>query len=211
MGKINIFALLMVIVVVSFLGFCIENIFIASFTGFINNRNMILPFLLGYGLSILGILILFGTPHEPKFLTKSLSFKKSSSATIYYFIIAFICVCAGEIALGYIIEYTCDIIWWDYSDLPLNITRYTSVFTSLGFALLITVFTKYIFFPLLNIFSKIKRSKLAAFSIVFIIILSIDMINSLFYMLKYHNLQHIWQINVGKSIKNVFIQSVNNN
>lgn len=209
MAKINIFALIMVIVVVSFLGFWIENIFISSFTGFMNNRNMIFPFLFGYGLSILAILILFGTPNEPKFLGKRLYFKGQITSTVYYFIIAFICVCVGEIALGHIIEYTCDIIWWDYSRLPLNITRYTSVFTSLGFAFLITVFAKYLYLPILNAFSKIERSKLAIISISLVIILSIDMLNSLFYMINNHHLLEIWKIDLKNGIKNAFMQSVN--
>ena len=207
MAKTNIYALIMVIIVVSFLGFWIENIFIASFTGIMNNRNMVLPFLFGYGLSILAILYLFGTPHEPKFLTKRLHFTSSKRATLYYFAIAFVCVCVGEIALGYTIEYTCDIIWWDYSRLPFNITRYTSLFTSLGFAFLITIFSKYMLLPLYNTFEKIKRSNLEVFSIVLVIILSIDMLNSLIYMITNHHLLEIWTFD----IKNGFIQSINNN
>ena len=39
--------------VVSFLGFVVENIWLAMTKGYINNRNMNAPFLLGYGLLIL--------------------------------------------------------------------------------------------------------------------------------------------------------------
>ena len=54
-------ALLMMVIIVSFAGFWIENIFTAYKKGIMTNRNMILPFLLGYGLSILGLYFAFGT------------------------------------------------------------------------------------------------------------------------------------------------------
>ena len=48
--------------VVSFLGFVVENIWLAMTKGYINNRNMNAPFLLGYGLLILFMYAVFGTP-----------------------------------------------------------------------------------------------------------------------------------------------------
>jgi hypothetical protein len=47
--------------VVSFLGFVVENIWLAMTKGYINNRNMNAPFLLGYGLLILFMYAVFGT------------------------------------------------------------------------------------------------------------------------------------------------------
>ena len=46
--------------VVSFLGFVVENIWLAMTKGYINNRNMNAPFLLGYGLLILFMYAVFG-------------------------------------------------------------------------------------------------------------------------------------------------------
>ena len=61
-------ALIMIIVVVSFAGFCVESIFTAYSNGILTNRNMILPFLLGYGLAIFAFYLIFGTLDAPKFL-----------------------------------------------------------------------------------------------------------------------------------------------
>ena len=122
-------ALILIIVIVSFLGFCIENFFTAFDDGIVNNRNMLLPFLLGYGLAILAFYVVVGTPNNPKFFKKDLKLS-SFWSFVFYFAISFLGVCMAEIIIGYAIEWSCGIIWWDYTDIPLHITRYTSVPTS---------------------------------------------------------------------------------
>ena len=49
----NIYAIGIMTAIVSFLGFVVENIWLAISKGYINNRNMNTPFLLGYGLLIM--------------------------------------------------------------------------------------------------------------------------------------------------------------
>ena len=56
--------------VVSFLGFVVENIWLAMTKGYINNRNMNAPFLLGYGLLILFMYAVFGTPAALRMFAK---------------------------------------------------------------------------------------------------------------------------------------------
>ena len=90
-----VFALILVIIVVSLLGFCIENIFIGFRRGFIDNRNMVLPFLLGYGLTIFGFYLLLGTPEKPLFFGKQITFSASWRATLYYFIMALFLRCSN--------------------------------------------------------------------------------------------------------------------
>lgn len=194
-------ATVMVMVVVSLLGFCIENIWIAATQGVINNRNMLLPFLWGYGLAILAIYLLFGTPNEPKLFTHGLSLSSEAAKTSYYFLISFLCVCVGEIILGYTIELGCDIIWWDYTPLPLHITRYTSVPTSAAFATLITVFMKHFFLPMRGAFERINSNVLMWISVFFVIILSLDMVNSLIYMINNHDTMHVWSVTLGGGIR----------
>lgn len=198
MVETKVFALIMVIVVVSFLGFCVENIFISINHGFIDNRNMILPFLLGYGFSVLAYYILFGTPQKPLFFGNEISISSVFNSTIYCFVISFVGVCIGEILLGYLTEWCCDIIWWDYSKIPLHITRYTSVPTSFGFATLITIFMKYLFNPLLAAFSKINPAILCLLSTILLLLLTLDMMNSAFYMLKNHCTLKIWRFDTAK-------------
>lgn len=192
--------MLMVMIVVSFLGFCIENIWMAATVGVINNRNMILPFLWGYGLAIFAIYFLFGTPENPKLFTRTINIASRPLSVLYYFAIAFSCVCIGEIILGYAIEWGCDIIWWDYSVLPLHITRYTSVPTSSAFAALITVFMTFIFKPMLRFFEKMDPRVTGGIASVLTVLLALDMINSLIYMINNADTLKLWSITVGKPL-----------
>ncbi len=194
MERARVFALILVIVLVSFLGFIVENISTSISDGKIDNRNMTLPFLLGYGLAILVIYKLFGTPNEPLFWGKEITLNSSFFSFIYYFAITFLCVSIGELILGHFIEWTCQIKWWDYSALPLHVTQYTSIPTSLAFATLITVFMKYLFSPLINIFAKLNPQLLAILSISLLIILSIDFVHSGIYMFTHHSTLKLWRI-----------------
>lgn len=197
-------ALIMIIIIVSFFGFCIENIFTAYAGGIINNRNMVLPFLLGYGLAILAFYSAVGTPNEPRFFKKELHLS-SFWGFIYYFVIAFLGVCVAEIVIGFAVQWSCGIIWWDYTALPLHITRYTSVPTSTIFALLITVFMKCFFNPLLRGLGKMNPRALGILSISLLVLLSVDFIHSGIYMFKNRELMHLWKVEFDKPIKQFFI------
>lgn len=208
MKKMNSYSIIMVAVSVSFLGFLIENIFIAATDGKINNRNMILPFLFGYGLAILLIFALFGTPDSPRFFTRPLEFSSPVRGVIYYFIIAFLCVCIGEIVLGYAVEWGCDIIWWDYTRIPLHFTRYTSVPTSAAFATLIVIFMKFIFKPLYEVFLRINPKVLPFIAVSFAIILTLDMVNSLIHMINYHETLILWEFHFERSLTDLIFGAV---
>lgn len=197
-------SLILVIVVASFIGFCIENTFIGFMRGFVDNRNMVLPFLFGYGLALFLIYVLFGTPRAPEFFTKQLNINNEWIKVLYYFFITFLCVSVGEIILGHLTEWCCGIVWWNYSALPLHITKYTSVPTSMGFAFLITLFMRYCFDPLINIFSKIDPFALSVISISFVILLSLDMINSASYMLRNHSTLNLWRYEFKKPLRELF-------
>ena len=205
MTNVKTFALILIIVLVSFLGFIVENVFISFFSGTLNNRNMILPFLLGYGLSILALFKLFGTPNDPLFLGKPISISSTFASTLYYFIVTFLCVSIGELILGHLVEWTCGIKWWNYTAIPLHITRYTSVPTSTVFSVLITIFMKYFFNNLLNSFSKMNPRLLSILSITLILFLSIDFIHSGIYMFKHHSTLNIWHIDFDKPIKDILL------
>ena len=56
------------IVAVSFLGFCLENLWMLFRNKQMDNRNMNFPFLLGYGLAILLIYFVLGIPTKENVL-----------------------------------------------------------------------------------------------------------------------------------------------
>ena len=138
--------------VISFLGFCLENIWMCFKYGYIDNRNMSLPFLLGYSYAVLGIYFVLGTPENPSAL---LSFLTPWNEYAGYYLIVFLIVSFGEIILGKTVELICGIYYWDYTNIPLHITRYTSVFTSMGFAVIITQFMAVFFTPMMDMISEL--------------------------------------------------------
>ncbi len=184
----------LVIVVVSFLGFCVENIFVALTDHYIDNRNMTLPFLFGYGLAMAAIYGLFGIPTKPHFLKFRLPVRPIVLQLLYYFVVVFLCVSVGECLLGLFVETFFHITWWDYSSIPLHITKFTSVPTSLGFTALIMIFQQFLFEPLVSRFRGMNPRLLHALSSAFMILLSLDFIASGVRMYVTENFVRIWRI-----------------
>lgn len=190
----NIYALCLIVTLVSFLGFAVENIWLAVTKGYMNNRNMVLPFLLGHGLAVAAIYLMFGTPVAPRLFSLQIDLKHRYRNAFVYFLIAFVCVSIGECALGMFVEKTCGIIWWDYSGIPLHITKYTSVPTSIGFALLITLFMRYGFTPLYRTFAAMNKKLLCLLACIFMLALVLDFLHSAVIMATTRDFLLIWQI-----------------
>lgn len=151
-------AYLLTITIISFLGYCVENIWLALTQQYIDNRNMFFPFLLGYGLTVVGIYLIFGTPK--KWLKK----RTASKALVYlaYFALMIVIVSIGEIILGKAVEYFCGFAYWNYEKVPFHFTKYTSVPTSMGFAGIIEFLWNFSWSPFC-IMSSIFRKRLCRF------------------------------------------------
>lgn len=196
------FSILMVAVVVSFIGFCVENIWLAFSKGFMDNRNMYLPFLLGYGLAMIAVYVFFGLPHRPMFLGNEILVKSKYGRYIYYYFCVFMCISVGEIVLGKTVEKICGYQWWNYSWIPLHITQYTSVPTSMGLAAIVFLFMRYCFDPLTGIFMKMNGFKLMCLSVTMMAALTIDMIYNLHYIYKNGKGKVRWCVN-GSTLKKI--------
>lgn len=189
--KYNIYQLGIMAAVVSFLGFVVENIWLAMTKGYINNRNMNAPFLLGYGLLMLFMYFTFGTPYELRGFQKV---KSKIIKYILYFLCAFIVVCIGEIVLGVVVEHLCRIEYWNYSNIPLHITKYTSIPTSTAFAMMITVFMGKIFPVLMELITRVNAQWIKVICIVLWAIMLFDFIVSFWYMIKGKKFYLKWKI-----------------
>ena len=194
MKTINICALIMMAVIVSFMGFCVENIFRAFTKGYIDNRNMCLPFLLGYGIAVLLVYLLFGLPHRPLFLGTEVCMQNHIYENVYYYVMLVFCISIGEIALGSLVEKICGFQWWDYSRIPLHITQYTSIPTSMGYSAIVFFFMRYCFEWLKCFFESWNVKVLVCFSLILGIALTIDMIYNLYLMYKNGNGKLRWRI-----------------
>ncbi len=199
MKTINIWALCMVIAVISCLGFIVENIWLAAAKGYMDNRNMFFPFLIGYGIAILLIYIILGTPQNLWLFGNTSRIKSRRIKLLVYFAGSMICVSAGEILLGKIVEYSCHFYWWDYSALPLHITRYTSIPTSMMFACLITFLMDKVFFPLYYYFRRWDQNILCITATLLMIIMTGDFIYNAYIMHKTKKMIKRWTIDTTGS------------
>lgn len=180
------------IIVVSFLGFCLENIWMLFRKGEIDNRNMNFPFLLGYGLAILFIYVVLGVPHK-----ENLAF---------FFAACFFIVSVGEIVLGFSVEKLCGIHYWDYTSLPLHLTKYTSLFTSIGFSAIITIFFYRFFTPLMSLIKQHESYRDHVFCVVLIAALVIDFIYSFKYMHENQSLYQSWIMHMPSQGNGQFLE-----
>ena len=185
---------IIMVIIISFIGFCIENFYMLFKNSVIDNRNMYLPFLLGYGLFAVAIYYMIGTPKKV-FNKYELRIPKNY---LMYIFICFILVSVGEIVLGIFVEKTGNFYYWDYTNIPMHFTRYTSVPTSIGFSLAITLFMGYIYIPLVN---KIKKSAkyIPTFLVVCVfIVLVIDLNISFKNMYLNNGKNSVWSISIKK-------------
>ena len=92
------------------------------------------PFLLGYGLAVVGMYYVIGTPHDMRFLCIFPIEGSRSYVLICYAVTTGLLVSLGEMLLGTLTEKISGVVWWNYTWIPLHVTKYTSVPTSIGFA-----------------------------------------------------------------------------
>lgn len=199
MKTISIGALCMVVAVISFLGFAVENVWLAVTKGYMDNRNMFFPFLIGYGIAILLIYIILGTPRN-LWLFGSISRIRNRNLKVFlYFTGAMLCVSIGEILLGKFVEMKCHFYWWDYSALPLHITRYTSIPTSMMFSCLITLFMDKAFGPLYCFFQGWNQNILHITATAFMLAMVGDFLYNAYAMYKTQKMIRRWTIDTSKT------------
>lgn len=181
------------VAVISFLGFVLENTWLLFTKGYIDNRNMTLPFLLGYGLLVVGLALLVGTPQTLTIRGRELYAESPVKAFFAYFAISFILVSVGEILLGMTVERVFGFEYWNYTRIPLHITKYTSIPTSTGFALIITGFMGSCFSPLMSLITKIPESPKETAGFLLMTVMVTDFIVSFAKMYRTHTFNIRWQ------------------
>lgn len=192
----DIFKLLLLSVIISFLGFVTENLWLAFTKGYIDNRNMRLPFLPGYGVLVIGFYLLFGTPDKMSFEF----FENQQLNAFSYFLLASLTVSVGELLLGTFTEKFVRIIYWDYSWIPFHLTRYTSLPTSLGFATIIYLFMAYCFMPIMNLLSLIPAALLGPAAVILFAITCFDNLYCYAIMYRTHDFYCRWRIHLPRMI-----------
>lgn len=194
--KYDVYSLILMMTIVSFLGFLVENVWLAITKGYMDNRNMCLPFLFGYGVAIVGLFLILGTPENSHLFDKLPFLNTPLRRVVFYFTCSFLFVCVAEIILGTFVEKTCKIVLWNYSRFTLHITKYTSVPTSSGFALIITFFMDKCFSPIMNALSTIDYDTSKRISMVFLGLMVFDFIMNSIKMYRKKSFNTIWRIDL---------------
>ena len=192
----NLFALCMVMIIVSMLGFLVENIWLAMTKGYMDNRNMCFPFLIGYGIAMLLILLIIGTPKKMWIFGKLLRIQNRMLRILVYFLVVMMCISVGEVMMGVFVEKVCHFSWWDYSRLPLHITQYTSIPTSMMFASMVTLFMQHCLEPLFYFFVKWDYDVLRTSAIGLLGILMGDFLYNAYLMYQTRGLIDRWRIDM---------------
>ncbi len=192
--KYDLYSLGIMMAVISFLGFCLENIWLMITKGYIDNRNMNMPFLMGYGVLVVGMYLLIGTPENVVLCGIGITDASRTKCLVIYFLCAFTVVTVCELILGRFMEKFCGIQYWNYNWIPMHITQYTSVPTSIGFSAVITSFMGVCFDPIMAVICQIPCNEAKPLSIFLILIMSADLFVSFGKMRKNRCLNVRWQI-----------------
>ncbi len=188
----DFYELSLMTVFASFIGFLLENCWLAVTKGYVDNRNMNLPFLLGYGLVIVFFYIFVGTPDSMK-ITKWLGLSLSEKDSfILYFLLSAVLVSVGELMLGTFVEHKFGFEYWNYTRIPMHIMKYTSVPTSLCFGMAITLFMKYGFDAVMSCFRRLPVMCVKVAGTVLMVLLVADFIMSFSTMYRSHSLYIKW-------------------
>ncbi|MBQ7981114.1 MAG: hypothetical protein IJ305_05840, partial [Oscillospiraceae bacterium] len=111
-----------------------------------------------------------------------------------YFILTFILVSLGEMLLGTVIEKTCGLIWWDYTKIPMHITRYTSIPTSFGFTVVIVTFMDCFYEDIMNKLMELDTDKMLIYGIFITAVMTVDLALSMFRMKITGKLMTTWKL-----------------
>ena len=187
------------VIFASFIGYLVENAFKLFRSGYIDNRYMFLPFLIGYGFFTAALGNLMGTPKNLFPLCRKRVKFSTPLCFLLYFAVAVFLVSVGELILGFTVEKIGGFIYWDYSDIPLHFTRYTSLPTSLGFGFIITLFMGFVYEPAMTLFeSKMNCEAANTASVVFFTLLLMDFAISFRIMISSGERMLLWRLYIFK-------------
>lgn len=197
---VNVYALILSACIVAFAGFVIENVFRLFCIGVIDDRHRLFPFIAEYGIAYFAIFLLFGTPKNMRIFTKKITFTATNKKTAaflqaaLYFLIVFLCIGLGEIIVGLTVEKTMGIKGWNFSNIPLHITRYTSIPTDFAYTSAFTVFMYLFFDKMTDALSEISPKVLKILAIVLTTTILLDSLIMLCHGMMFNKYPSYWRI-----------------
>ncbi len=141
------------------IGYWVENLFRLVSKGVLDSRNQIFPFLFCYAIAMWALYLALGTPKKARWFARRMfegdDKKAELHSQIYYFVVVFLFIFFGEIIVGTLFERISGQQLWNYSGIPLHITQYTSIPTTLALTTGVMVLMENFFTPLMTRIQKI--------------------------------------------------------
>ena len=129
--------LFLICYIAAFLGWWVENLFRTFTAGVFDSRHQLLPFLGAYGFGIFVMFFVFGTPSEMRIFKKRILPERTAKnhilRSVVYCAVMFCLILFGEMGMGLLFEKVFGVKAWNYTNIPLHITQYTSLPTTIAF------------------------------------------------------------------------------
>lgn len=186
-------------ILTAFAGWITENTFKAITDGVIDARFHTLPFISAYAFIPFALHILLGSADDIAVFGKRLfkeSTKKSKiSSNVLTYVICCSMVFLGELGVGLMWDKLFGVMLWDYSEMPLHITKYTGVIPMFGFGTGVYLLFKFVHTPLLK-FARNKIPLTAAKIIVSTLgtLIMLDMLWLIVQIIFNHEAIMLWRI-----------------
>lgn len=176
----KIYTLYLVFILISFIGFTYETILAFCFDFSDKDRGFLsLPLCPIYGLGVIITYLILNTPNNLYFLKYKIKVNKKMSIYLYFLFSALLATLLEGI-VGYFFEYFFDKVLWSYN-MIFDFNKYCSLIPSIIWGVAITIFMNNIFMKIYDFIYNRKKSNLLSISIVFTLLIIIDLVDLLFF------------------------------
>ena len=144
---------------IAHIGWLVENIAKSISTLHVfDSRFHLLPFIWPYSLIIFAFHIVLRDPDNIVFFGKRIFPMDMKHSKLYSNLLGVGIMCffvfIGELVVGNVWDIFFGVELWNYSSMPLPLTQYTSIFTTLGYGCGVFLIFKFIYKPVLNLIRR---------------------------------------------------------
>ena len=170
--------LFLICYIAAFLGWWVENLFRTFTAGVFDSRHQLLPFLGAYGFGIFVMFFVFGTPSEMRIFQKRILPERTAKnhilRSVVYCAVMFCLILFGEMGMGLLFEKVFGVKAWNYTNIPLHITQYTSLPTTIAFTAGIFLLMQFAFPHAVKLIDKIPDKTAFILALVLGILIAAD-------------------------------------
>lgn len=161
--------------VLSFIGWLYETLLVRIQHGDWTDRGFLfLPFCPIYGVTLIVVYFLIGTPQEKRGVLKNI--QNPYAHTALYLLFAFLIPTTAELLVGALFDRAFHVSLWSYAAMPMNFHGYISLPISLLWSALIYMFMRLFFTPLRKITLKIPEKTAVFIASMLVLFVAIDAI-----------------------------------